>query len=295
MIYKKTKILKSKSPVPGFAAGTSLILLLFAIGTGAFSSDQEQSELPIIDYKIGAKDLLEIKVFEQPELNQTVRVSEDGSITFSLLGKVEVAGLTAQELEQKLVALLEENLLQTAHVTVFIQEYQRVAVMGAVATPGMYEMAGRTTLLQILSQAGGLTPEAMYEAYVFRENGDGERAKLTIDLNELIHNGNQNLNIPLQTKDQVVIPVDTIINVYVYGEVKNPGIVQSKLSKKLTLLQAIAQAGGPTEWASITKIVIKRKDKDTGRELSINVNLKEITKGKIDDVELREGDVVIVP
>ena len=94
------------------------------------------------DYRIGAKDLLEIAVFELPELNQTVRVSEDGSITLSLLGKVEVSGLTAQELEKKLASLLDRQYTKGAHVTVFIKEYQKVSVLGAVGKPGQYELVG---------------------------------------------------------------------------------------------------------------------------------------------------------
>lgn len=96
-------------------------------------------------------------------------------------------------------------------------------------------------------------------------------------------------------KDVINIPIDQIINVFVFGAVRNPGALQVKLSKRFTLLQAIAQAGGTAEGASKSGIVIKRKDNKTGKETEIKVNLKDIIKGKKPDIELQEGDVVYVP
>jgi polysaccharide export outer membrane protein len=256
---------------------------------------QEGQALPVNDYKIGTKDLLEVKVFELPELNQTVRVAEDGSVSLSLLGKVDVSGLTAQELEKKLASILDQKYTKAAHVTVFIKEYQKVAVLGAVGKPGNYEIVGPTTLLQVISQAGGLTPDAMSELYVFRQEKGGEKTKIKISLRDLIVNGNQALNIELQPNDVVNIPVDQTFTVFVYGEVKTPGAIQFRQSKKITLLQAVAQAGGPTEWASTSRVTIKRKDAKTGGEMKIPVNLKDVIAGKISDIILEEGDVVIVP
>lgn len=257
---------------------------------------QETQSLPVNDYRIGAKDLLEITVFELPELNQTVRVSEDGSITMSLLGRIEVAGLTAQELETRLASLLEERFTTGgAHVTVFIREFQKVAVIGAVGRPGMYELVGPTTLLQIIAQAGGLTAQAMNELFIYRQGEDGQQTRIAIRLEDLIVSGNQDLNIMLQPKDVVTVPIDQMQNVFVYGEVRNPGAIPFLASKKITLLQAIAQAGGTTEWAKKSSVVIKRKEKKTGKEMKIPVNLKKIISGRVADLVLEEGDVIIVP
>jgi polysaccharide export outer membrane protein len=262
-----------------------------------FLRAQQEKEAFVSEYRIGPKDLLEITVFESPELNQTVRVSEDGSITLPLLGKVEVEGLTKEELEKKLVTLLETRWLNKARVTIFIKEYQsqRVSVIGAVNKPGMYELIGRVSLLEMISQAGGLTDRASSELYILREGTDGTRTKLAIDLNDLIINNNQKLNIPLMPRDVINIPIDQIINVYVFGAVRNPGALQVRMSKKITLLQAIAQAGGTADGASKSGVVIKRKDNKTGKELKIKVNVNDIIKGKRRDIELLEGDVVYVP
>jgi protein involved in polysaccharide export with SLBB domain len=111
----------------------------------------------------------------------------------------------------------------------------------------------------------------------------------------LINGGNQDLNILLQPKDSIIIPLDQTLNVYVYGQVRNPGVIQFQQSKRITLLQAIAQAGGTTEWAKSSRVLIKRKNKKTGNEMKIPINLKNLIKGKTSDIVLEEGDVVIVP
>ena len=257
---------------------------------------QDMPSLPVNDYRIGAKDLIEIKVYELPEMNQTVRVAEDGSVSLSLLGKIVVAGLTAQELETRLASILQTKFTTgDAHVTVFIREFQKVAVIGAVGKPGMYELVGPTTLLMIIAQAGGLTAQAMTDLFIYRQGEDGKQTRIAVRLEDLVMKGNQDLNIMLQPKDVVAVPIDLLQNVFVYGEVRNPGAISFLTSKKITLLQAIAQAGGTTEWAKRSDVVIKRKDKKTDKEMKIPVNLKRIISGKVSDILLEEGDVVIVP
>jgi polysaccharide export outer membrane protein len=170
-----------------------------------------------------------------------------------------------------------------------------VSVIGAVGKPGMFELVGPTTLLQMIAQAGGLTAQAMNELFVYRIGKDGKQATITIMVEELMTSGNQDLNIALQPKDVVTVPIDQMLNVFVYGEVKTPGAIPYLRSKKITLLQAIAQAGGTTEWAKKSKVMIKRKDNKTGKEMKINVNLKSMINGKLADIVLKEGDVVIIP
>src|SRR4030042_2502978 len=167
-------------------------LILLALGFGlvvpAALHAQEEAVSFVKEYKIGPKDLLEIKVFELPELNQTVRVSEDGTITLPLLGPVKIDGLTKDELETKLASLLEEKYLQKARVSVFIREYQSklVAVIGAVERAGMYELVGQRTLLQIVSEAGGVKENGSNEISVLRDEGNGTTASISIDLDGLL-------------------------------------------------------------------------------------------------------------
>ncbi|MGB9907041.1 MAG: SLBB domain-containing protein [Candidatus Saccharicenans sp.] len=272
------------------------IALLFSSGTGLA---QQQAEKPqtqvaqVVDYRIGAKDLLEIKVYELPELNQTVRVAEDGTITLAVIGPVAASGLTAQELEKRIAAILDEKYTKGAHVTVIIREHQKIAVLGAVGRPGLYEMAGPTTLLQILSEAGGLTQQAGKEIHILRQQDNGEKERIVLNVDELLRRSNDT-NIVLKPKDEIIVPFDQTLTVYVYGEVRNPGAIQFLESKGLTLLKAVAQAGGLTEWANAVQVLVKRKDPQTGKEKNLWFNLKKIIDGKRPDFHLQDGDIIVV-
>lgn len=257
---------------------------------------QEAKDIFVRAYRIGPGDLLELKVFQVDELSQTVRVSEDGSITLPLLGRVVVEGLTQEGVVQKLTGLLQAKYVKNPQVTIFIKEYknQQVAVIGAVDKAGSYELVGRKNLLQIISMAGGFSETAGNEVFILREGADGATSTIPIDLKDLLVNGNQALNVPIEPNDVINVPVDREIRVFVMGRVTRPGAVKAKLSEGITLLQAIADAGGPAEGAKEGSITITRKDK-AGKEQKIKVNLKDVIKGKKKDIPLREGDVVFVP
>ncbi len=279
---------------------TTLTMILAAVAlvvAAAFPQAALAQEALTTEYRIGPKDLLEVSVFGEENMkNLVVRVSEDGKITFPLLGEVDVNGLTKGEVERKITLLLAEKYLQNPQVTVFIKEYlsKRVSVLGAVERPGTFELLGRQTLLQVISQSGGLTRDAGSEIIVIRPLADGTSTSLRIPIDDLFFKGDPNLNIPLEAGDIINVPVDELVPVYVFGQVKNPGALQVKKSNIPTLLQAIAQAGGFTDRASKSGIVIKRRDA-AGKETEIKVNVKDILKNKKKDVALFENDTVYVP
>jgi len=267
---------------------------LLLLSAAALPATQAGAQAQDTDYIIGSKDLLTISVFEVPELNITVRVSEDGTIALPLLGIVKVAGLNRLQLEQDLARRLEKSYLKNAQVTVFIKEYQsqRVSVMGAVKNAGTYELIGRMTLLQILSQAGGLSGEAGDRIVVIRQYADGTSASLIIDIEELMVKGTAKFNIPLQAGDIVNVPVERFMDVFVFGQVNNPGQIKMKMTTPATLLRAIAQAGGFTERARKGAVLITRRE--DGKEKKIKVNVKQILGGRRPDFELQANDVVYV-
>ena len=273
-------------------ASRAVMALLF-IFSPLFAVSQEKFTQ---EYRVGPKDLLEISVFGADELSRTVRVSEDGKVTLPLLGEVLVDGLTKSEVEKKLGLLLGEKYVQNPQVTVFIREYQskRVSVLGAVEKPGPYQLLGRQTLMQIISEAGGLTRDAGNEIVVIRQLSDGLSTSLRISIDDLFLKGDAKLNVPMEAGDIVTVPVDKPVVVYVFGQVKNPGALQVKKSNIPTLLQAIAQAGGFTDRASKGGVIIKRKD-ETGTEKEIKVNVRSILKNKVKDVQLLENDTIYVP
>ena len=260
------------------------------------SQTQEARDIFVRAYRIGPGDLLELKVFEVDQLSQTVRVSEDGSITLPLLGRVPVEGLTQEGVVQKLTGLLQAKYVKNPQVTIFIKEYknQQVAVIGAVEKAGSYELVGRRNLLQIISMAGGFSENAGNQVFILREGEDGATSTIPIDLKALLIDGNQELNVPIMPNDVISVPVDREIKVFVMGRVTKPGAVTAKLSEGVTLFQAIAEAGGFAEGAKESGVTVTRKGK-TGAEQKFKINVKDIIKGKRKDFPLQEGDVVHVP
>jgi len=259
------------------------------------------------DYKIGPEDLVEISVFEEEKLNKTVRVSSQGNISLPLLGILRVKGLTANELEKEIRDLLSEKYLQDPHVSVFIKEYrsQRISVIGAVEKPGIFEVTGRKTILDMLAMAGGLKEEAgqllflirppIPEEEVAKENKDSDEAMpktFVVDLEELLVKGDLTLNLPLIHGDVINIPISG--KIFVGGEVKSPGGFPLK-GKKLTVSQAIAMAGGliPEADGAETKI-FRYPEKGTERE-TLSANVYAIQKGESEDPYLKENDIIIVP
>jgi polysaccharide export outer membrane protein len=137
------------------------------------------------DYRIGPSDLLEISVFQVPELSRTVRVDARGALSLPLVGQIQAGGLTGQQLEALLAQKLQKTYLQDPQVSVFIKEFvsQRVTVGGSVVKAGVFPISGKTTLMQAIALAGGLDPLANEsDIKVIREQGDGTRSVLNFDL-----------------------------------------------------------------------------------------------------------------
>ncbi len=248
------------------------------------------------EYVIGKEDLLEMGVFQQPDLTRTVRVSGDGTISLPLLGVVPLEGLTTTQAEKALRDLLSDRYLNDPQVWVFVKEAKskKISVVGAVEKPGTLEMLGSRTLLEAISEAGGLTHQAGKELHVLRADPSGATTRIDIDLDDLMIHGNPELNIPLQAGDVLNVPIDRILHVYVDGAVRKPGEVEYKASRPLTLLQAIAAAGGLSERASQKGIVLIRTH-EGGAQEAIKVDLKAVRKGKQDNFVLESGDSIYVP
>jgi polysaccharide export outer membrane protein len=259
------------------------------------------------DYKIGPEDLLEISVFEDEKLNKTVRVSSQGNISLPLLGILKVGGLTAYETEKEIRDLLAEKYFQNPHVNVFIREYrnQRISVMGAVEKPGVYDVSGQKTILDLLAIAGGLKEDAGQLLFLIRPvKGDEEASEggkdpngeipqtYIIGLEEMLMQGNLTLNLPLVHGDVLNVPVSG--KVFVGGEVNKPGGFPLR-GKKMTVSQTIALAEGLNQKANGAETKIFRySGKGTEKEI-LSVDVYAIQKGQAEDPYLRENDILIVP
>ncbi len=229
-----------------------------------------------------------------PELNGTRRVSEDGSISMAPLPDLAVAGLTETEVGEKLKLLLEAKYAQRATVAVEVQEFKSrpISVIGAVKLPGSLAFSGRWTLLEALTAAGGVAENRGNVLYVLRRADDGLSDQVTISLDDLLVRADPRVNIPLVANDLINVPNAVEITLYCLGAVNHPGAVPFKSTDRITVLAVIARAGGLTDRAS-HKLRVKRSDAAAGApELEVDYN--RILAGKDPDVELRQGDIVVV-
>lgn len=269
--------------------GLLLLVLIAALPFAAIAQD-----LPLLsaDTTVGPRDVLDIKVLEDQSMSGRVTVGDDGQIILNVIGKVAVAGLTAAQIESKLKSLVE-NFLTKATVSVQVVEYasKPISVVGAVIRPGRIGATGSTTLIQAITEAGGLAAGHGNQIYILRTARNGLSEQLAIDVDELMVRGNPDVNIPLAPNDLVNIPVDPPVTVYVMGEVMRPGKAQFRRSQNPTLLQAIADAGGPTDRAS-KKVIVKRTA--NGKQETIIVNYRDIIRGKTQDVVLQDNDTVVL-
>jgi len=228
----------------------------------ALASDVKQG-----DYVIGSGDLLTIEVFDVPELSRDVRVNETGYISLPLMpSKVRAGGLTPFQMQDKLAELLQTNgLVSTPQVSVSVKEQhsQPITVIGAVRTPMVIQALRKTTLLQALSQAGGIggdagttviitrTPPDVSDSTEPRDDSAPSAPQIfTINLSDVLESGDSRFNIPLVGGDVVSVPRAGII--YVVGAVSHPGgfLLQNDLDH-MTMLKMLSLAGGTTSTAKI--------------------------------------------
>lgn len=240
--------------------------------------------------RVGAGDLLTVTVFDMPELTQNVRVNDVGDASFAFIGPLHVAGLTPDQTRDAIATSLRDgNFVLHPQVAVLIQEYgtQGVSVLGQVQKPGVYPVLGSRTLLDVISQAGGTTTLAG-SSVTIKRHADG--AILTIPLTR---NAEQSLasDVQLLPGDKVIIPRASLI--YVIGDVGRPGGFVMENDGKMTVLQAVALAGGQTRTAAMRHVrLIRRKESNYS---DTEVSLKKIMNGQASDVELQPEDVLYVP
>ena len=264
-------------------------MIAAALSMTAFAQD-----LPLLsaDATVGPRDVLDVKVLEDPNMSGRVTVADDGQIILNVVGKIAVAGLTATQIEAKLKSIVE-TFLTHATVSVQVVEFasKPISVVGAVVRPGRIGATGSTTLIQAITEAGGLAAGHGNQIYVLRTARNGLSEQLAIDVDELMVRGNPDVNIPLAPNDLVNIPIDPPVTIYIMGEVMRPGKAQFRRSQNPTLLQAIADSGGPTDRAS-KKVIVKRIT--AGKQETFTVNYRDIIRGKSKDVILQDNDTVVL-
>lgn len=275
------------------------------------------------DYPLGPGDTLEISVPGMVELERKfgtghiVRVSREGTISLPFIGTVQASGLTEKTLKAAIRIRLERDYMYDPQVNLFVREYRsrQVAVVGAVEKPGLYSLTSRTdTILDVLSLAGGRTEKAAAQIHFLPAGDEGPRANsvpfsvpqtsssphtsllaergepIIIDLQNLTKGGDQTyLALPVRPQDVIIVP--DAGGVLVEGWVKQPGTYP--ITSGLTIIGAIAAAGGPRFAANNRIVKLIRTDRD-GHTQVLSPDLERIRRGEASDMPVQAGDVIEV-
>jgi polysaccharide export outer membrane protein len=280
------------------------------------------------DYVIGPGDLVNVQVFDVPEMSRELRVSQTGTIGMPLVPvRLHVAGLTETQTERKITEVLEANgLISHPEVSVTVKEKKSrpITIVGAVAHPQVYEADRQVTLIDVLAQAGGITADAGDHVIVTRPERDNlqdasdaaqnmapESASdaapaaeppqipppltntITVNLSQILETGDMVNNVVIQPGDVVTVPHAGIV--YVLGAVPRPGgYTVTNDRAQLSTLKVLSLAGGLERTAKSDRAVIVRKDA-TGKQQEVDVDLKKIMKFEAEDVQLRPSDILYVP
>ncbi|MDP2922581.1 MAG: SLBB domain-containing protein [Candidatus Omnitrophota bacterium] len=258
-----------------------VFLIIYFISLSYVSYSQEEailSEENILSYQIKPGDTLEISVYGEPDLNKTVKVSEEGKINYPFIGEVKIAGFTIKDASTKIEELFMEGYFVKPQVSVFVREYANFFVVGAVNKEGGYELKGNLALLDAIALAGGVKENADISKVKVIRKSNGTQKEYIIDLNA-------------QGKDFFLAPLDRII-VEQFGKISVLGEVNRSdnyyLKKDATLFDAIAMAGGARTNANLSKIKVRRKEGEKTKEYILSLN---------EDSErfiLKSGDTIFV-
>jgi polysaccharide export outer membrane protein len=248
------------------------------------------------DYQVGPGDVLDVTVYDNPELSRIPTVQTNGAISYPLLGEVQVAGLTVAEIQRKITNLLAKDYLVNPQVEVKVSRYesQFVSVVGEVNSPGRKPLRGRTRLIDVLTEAGGFKPSASGDVTITRTEGtfEGGQKSITVSITRSPSPSMQDLvNLELVLRNGDIITALPKAFVTVDGEVNRPG--RYAIESDLTVTGAVSLAGGLTRFGS-TSVKVRRTDPTTGKTTMIEIDLKDVRNGKKADVVLVPNDVVSV-
>jgi len=240
--------------------------------------------------KLGIGDLIEITVYGVPDLLTKTRISGSGDVYFPLIDYVHIADLTTDEAQELIQKRLEDGgFVRGPHVSIFVDESasQAITMVGEVGRPGPYAALGERRLFDLISAAGGLTDKAG-RLVTIEHRGDPAQ-KIELQLSQNLAEDTQN-NVDVYPGDTIIVSRAGII--YVVGDVNHPSgfLIEDNA---LSVLKALALAGGSTRTSALTKTRILRQTPNGVQE--IPVNLKKVLYAKAPDMPLVKGDILFIP
>ena len=270
-----------------------MALMSLAVAVSAAAQSPAPSASPVSDYTVGPQDVLTIASYDQADLSGRFAVEADGTFTYPMIGRVKAGGLTLRQVEAQVKQQLKDGgFFTNPQLSVAIEQYksQKVFIVGEVRSPGTYPLSGDMNLVEALARAGSTLPSASGDAIIVHAVTPGVSGPTLptrddapnvehVDLREL-QNGVFSLNAALRDGDTIFIP--RAENVYVFGQVKNPGAYALQ-QKNTTVLQVLALAGGVTDRGSTSRVQIVRIVSGQKKELNV----------KLTDAVL-PGDTIVV-
>jgi polysaccharide biosynthesis/export protein len=246
------------------------------------------------EYKLGPEDVININVWRHDDLSfSSLIVRKDGTISYPFTGEINITGLTCRQLEQKLVGRLTPYIKDpTVSINVVKGRTFRISVMGQVNSPGVYDiLRPETTITEALAIAGGTRPSAAIHRSLIQRGTE----TITVDLQDILRDGNLENNIIVRESDIIIIP-EMNQRIAVVGEVSKPGVYNLKEGD--TLIEALSAAGWFSNRARVSSIEIIRKGIN-GTEERIDVNFRQISNKRDEKLlakfALQSGDIVYVP
>jgi polysaccharide biosynthesis/export protein len=246
--------------------------------------------------KIGSNDLLQVEIYQSPELSGTFRVSESGTIRIPMIEQeIAAVGLYPRDLEVAIrAALVNEHLVVNPVVSITVAEYQSrtVSVVGEVHHPLTFQAVGHVTLLDAIARAEGISAAAGDEVLVSDRQGQSQAVVRRIPLKELMSGKSPELNLALRGGEEIRIPSQGHISVV--GNVRKPGSFPISRDQPPTVLNALADSEGLTPFANDHVYIYRAVESDRAKQ-EIPVDLKKILSRKAPDVPLEAGDLLYIP
>lgn len=259
-----------------------LIALMFLIPVSAFAA---------APYKIGVGDTLSILVWNEPQLTRDLAVLPDGSVSFPLVGRIQAAGYTTEELGRRVSSRLKVVFKKSPTVAVTVRSIGNniFYITGAIARPGTISFTHNITILQAIILAGGASPFAKTNAIILIRHNK----RRVISIENLENGKSLDANIPIEPEDTIIVPTRTD-QIFILGEVASPG--PYFYEKGMTVMKALISARGFTQFASPGSVKIVRENVDgTKKIIPIDVNRIENEKRVHSKEYLRPGDTIFVP
>lgn len=190
-----------------FAVVILMVILTLGTGVSAFAQTQElSSSVDHQSYHIGVGDLLQIEVYDEPDLTKEVRVLTDGFISLPLLGALQAESLTVKDLQDRITKLLAAKYLVNPQVTVFVKEFSNVFVFGEVKSPGTFPIYGNMTVFEAITLAGGFTEVANPAKIKVVRHERGQEKSFEVDITRLTKKGDTSQDLELKANDRVIVP-----------------------------------------------------------------------------------------